>query len=327
MIAFLTGGTGFVGSHLAEALLARGVAVRALVRTDAKWLRGLPVEIVRGDLFDADALRAGLAGAEVVFHVAGLTRAPEPAALERANVEGTLRLLAAAAEAVAAGGPPRRIVVTSSLAAVGPSGAAPLTEDAPLRPISAYGRSKARMEAAIAAHALAGRTTIVRPPAVYGPREADIYTMIRTADRQRIFPVVGDGRVPRLDLVHVRDLVAGLLGAAEADAAAGETFFVGGARGYAWDEIHAAVVEALGHRVLRVPVAPALVRPIGALVEGAGRLVGRYPPLNREKAAEAAEAWLASSEKASRVFGYAPAVGLREGMRETVAWYRAEGWL
>ncbi|MFN3595921.1 MAG: NAD-dependent epimerase/dehydratase family protein [Rubricoccaceae bacterium] len=327
MTVFLTGGTGFVGSHLAEALLARGAAVRALVRTDARWLRGQPVQTVRGDLFDVEALREGLRGADVVFHIAGLTRAPDAAALERANVEGTVRLLDAAAEALGAGSPLRRVVVTSSLAAVGPSGATPLTEAAPLRPISAYGRSKARMEAAVAAHALAPYTTVVRPPAVYGPRETDIFTMIRTADRQRVFPVVGDGRTPRLDLVYVRDLVAGLLAAAEAEAAAGETFFLGGAHGYAWDEIHAAVAEALGHRVLRVPVAPVLVRPIGALVEGVGRLAGRYPPLNREKAAEAAEAWLASSAKAARLLGYAPAVSLREGMRETVAWYRAEGWL
>ena len=88
-----------------------------------------------------------------------------------------------------------------------------------------------------------------------------------------------------------------------------------------------AIAAALGHGVVQVNVPRVLVGPVGAVVEGVGRLLGRYPPLNREKAREAKETWLISSEKAGRDFGYAPEIGLDEGMRETVAWYRAAGWL
>jgi nucleoside-diphosphate-sugar epimerase len=322
MRAFVTGGTGFVGSHLVEELLRRGYAVRALARRDPKWLDGQPVELVRAGLDDERALREALAGVDVVHHVAGLTRAPDERALVEANVEGTRRLLDAAAEAGVG-----RVLVTSSQAAAGPSDGAPLTEGDPMRPLSAYGRSKAAMERMAAAHPLADRTVVVRPPSVYGPREADIYTILRTAARQRLFPVVGDARRPALALVHVRDLVRGMADAAEADAALGETFFLTGARDHAWEEIRAAVEAALGHRVVRVPVPAALVGPAGALVEGAGRLVGAYPPLNRDKAREARAEWRASSAKAAQTFGYAPAVGLEEGMAATVAWYRAHGWL
>ena len=320
---FLTGGTGFVGSHVAEEFKRRGWSVRALVRSDPKWLTGLGAETVRGDLSDLHALAQAASGAEVVVHAAALTRAPTLDELREANVVGTLRLLDACASASK---PPERVVIVSSLAAVGPSGARPLAEGDPLRPISNYGRSKAEMEERVAAHPLADRVTIVRPPAVYGPREADIYTVIKTAARQRLFPIVGDAHARTLDLVFVRDLARGIVDAAETPEAAGETFFLGG-EAHSWDEIHREVTAALGTGAIKVKVSPRVVAPIGALVEGVGKLFGAYPPLNREKAREAKEAWVASSAKARMAFGYAPEVPLAEGMRETVAWYRAEGWL
>jgi len=322
MRAFVTGGTGFVGSHLVEELLRRGVDVSALVRSEPRWLKGLPVGLVAGDLDDPVALRKSLEGVDVVFHVAGLTRAPDEALLREANVETTRRLMDAAADA----GVPR-LLITSSQAAAGPSAGAPLDEAAPMQPVSAYGRSKAAMEEAVRDHPLADRSVIVRPPSVYGPREADIHTMIRTAARQRVFPVVGDAHAPALALVHIRDLVRGMADAAASDAAAGHTFFLAGPRDYAWEEIRTALEAALGHRIVRVPVPRGLVVPAGALAEGLARLVGSYPPLNRDKAREARERWLASSRRASETFGYRPEVDIEQGMRETVAWYRENGWL
>ena len=321
-LAFLTGGTGFVGSHVAEELLARGYRVRALVRSSPKWLDGLAVETVTGDLSDLATLTEAVSGADLVVHAAALTRAPTLDALREANVDGTLRLLDACQTAH---DPPARLVVVSSLAAVGPSGDEPLTEDAVLRPISNYGRSKAEMEERIAAHPFRERVTIVRPPAVYGPREADIFTVIKTAARQHVFPIVGDPHARALDLVYVTDLARGIADAAAADVA-GETFFLGG-EPHAWAEIHRAVTDALGTWALKVKVSPRVVAPIGALAEGVGKLFDVYPPLNREKAREAREAWVVSSEKAREAFGYAPRVGLAEGMRRAVAWYREASWL
>jgi len=131
---FVTGGTGFLGSHLVEGLLKAGAAsVRCLVRTERKWLNGLPVEIVAGDLLDRPALERGVRGADVVFHVAALTRARTWAAFERANVTGTTRLLDTIAEA----NPTLdRIVLTSSLAVVGRSDTAIADENTPLDPVS-----------------------------------------------------------------------------------------------------------------------------------------------------------------------------------------------
>jgi dihydroflavonol-4-reductase len=325
MRAFVTGGTGFVGSHLVEELQRRGYdEIRALVRSDLKWLNGLGVVPIRGDLFDEDALREGVRGVDAVFHVAGLTRAPTQETLDRANVTGTLNLLHAVREAAPG---VRRVLVTSSLAACGPSLDRPLTEADPLRPITRYGRSKEAMEAAIQEGFRDLPVTIVRPPAVYGPREADIFTIIKAADRQRVFPIVGDGREPQLSLVHALDLVRGMADAVEVEAAAGETYFLGSEAFYSWNEVRDAVLAALAKPVVKVNVPVPLVGAVGALVEGAGRLIKRYPPLNRDKAREAKASWLCSVAKARREIGYRQTVELEEGMAETVAWYRAQGWL
>ncbi len=320
---FLTGGTGFIGSHLAEALVARGDAVRALVRGAPRWLAGVPgVTPVRGDLTDAAVLRDALTGVDVVYHVAGVTRAQDDAAFEAGNVAATTGLL----DAVRLASPRARVVVTSSLAAVGACTGGVATEASPLRPISRYGASKARMEGALAAYADLA-LTVVRPPAVYGPREADIYTFFQTLSKG-LCPIIGDPDVPALTLVHVRDLVAGMLLCADLPEAVGETFFLGSPRDYSWGEIRDAAAAALGRRVRTVRVPKALVGTVGAVAELAGRLTGQYPPLNREKAREIRDACVrCSSEKARRALGYAPSVALADGIAETIRWYRQEGWL
>lgn len=329
MVAFVTGGTGFVGSHLVEELLGRGYSVRTLVRQRAKWLDGLPVEVIRGDLSSNEALREALTGADMVFHVAGLTRARTQEELDDANVAGTASLLSA----VRRHAPEvERIIVTSSLAAVGPSPAGdhvvrPLTESDPLRPISRYGLSKARMEEDVRGRFGDLPVVIIRPPAVYGPRETDIFTVIRTAARQRVFPIVGDPLRKALSLVHVIDLVGGIADAAESSSAAGQTYFVSSEEVYSWRDFQLALSAALGHKLFTVRIPPVLVAPVAALVEAGGAVIGRYPPLNRDKGREAREAWVCSVDKARREFGYSQQVVLEEGMAGTVGWYREQGWL
>ncbi|MCA0268594.1 MAG: NAD-dependent epimerase/dehydratase family protein [Bacteroidetes bacterium] len=325
---FLTGGTGFIGSHLAEALVKDGHTVRALVRSDPKWLDGVAVETVRGDLSNPGLLRETLRGVDVVYHVAGLTRAPlgpaGDAALHDANVTATTDLLDAVLDAA----PDARVVVTSSLAAVGKRPSSGVADEAtPLRPISRYGASKAAMEAAIRPYFDRLRMTVVRPPAVYGPREADIFTVFQTAAKYRLFAVVGDPKPLALTLVHVRDLVSGYRLAAQ-ERAVGGTYFFGSERDYSWAEIRDATAKALGHRLATLRIPKALVVPIGTLVERIGRMAGQYPPLNREKALEIRDACTrCDSGRAIVELGYDPSVDLEKGLAETIRWYRENGWL
>ncbi|MGH7539078.1 MAG: NAD-dependent epimerase/dehydratase family protein, partial [Gemmatimonadales bacterium] len=148
MRVFVTGGTGFVGAHLVDALHTHGDAVTCLVRSPAKaralrWPAG--VATVEGDLNDRAALTAGCADADVIYHLAGRISAPSRNAFFAANLDGTARVLQAAALR-----PPRRFVYVSSLAAAGPTlPGRPIDETRPAAPVTDYGRSKLAAEALV----------------------------------------------------------------------------------------------------------------------------------------------------------------------------------
>lgn len=320
----MTGGTGFVGSHLVEALHGRGhKEVRCLVRSAPGWLEGLPHQPVRGDLQDVGLLKEALTGCSTVYHVAGRTRARTWQEYERANVAGTLNLLDAARTL----SPSPRVLIVSSLAAVGHSDQPEADEATPLKPVSMYGKSKAEMEQRIQPYHRDLRVTVVRPPAVYGPRDADIFTVFKAAARG-VFAVVGGSEGPAFTLVHVRDLVQGMIQAAETAVTVGRTYFLGHDPAYSWSRVRDTMSAALGRRVMTLRIPRPLIVPVGTLSQWAGRLVGAYPPLNREKAVEIRDACIrCSSAAATSDFGYAPSVDLAEGFRETVSWYRDAGWL
>ena len=320
---------------MAEELVQRGSydEVRCLIRSRFKWLGGVSgITPVRATLGDLERLWKALDGVTHVYHLGGVTRAPDWRTFQKNNVQATLTLLGAVAQA--APGTIERVVVTSSLAAVGRGAEDVADETAPLDPVSRYGKSKAQMEQALAErHDMTASfheklpITVVRPPAVYGPRDADLFDFFQAVDR-RVCPVVGGGD-GRVSLVYAKDLARGIAEAAEAENTAGETYFLGGrAQSCTWNEVKAAATDALGHGALTVPVPGPLVGAVGAASEAWGWLSGSYPPLNREKAREIRHACtVCSSEKARADFGYAPATSLAEGVAETIRWYREEEWL
>ncbi len=377
-IAFVTGGTGFIGSHLVDRLLAEGWdEVRCLVRRDPKWLRGKPVVRVPGTLDDfarfapppaatggvaihgaatgeaairgtpggalpastaappphLDDLRRALSDVTHIFHFAALTRARSWNEFMTTNVLAPVGLLECAVEVSTR---LERAVVAGSLAVVGRAVEGVADESAPMQPVSAYGRSKAELERAIGApsdpQSLHARLPIavVRPPAVYGPRERDIYTYFRAASRG-VCAVPIDRR-RRLSLVHVHDVVAGSMLAAEHPAAGGGTYFLGPPDTVGWldfaREVRSAVTDQLRRPVVTVPVPRPIFRAAGALVEDVASAFGLFPPFHREKAAEMVDACAAcSSDAAIAELGYSPNVEIAEGVPETLAWYRANGFL
>ena len=179
MKVMVTGATGFVGSHLVEALCEKDVQVNVFTRktSNDKWIADLPPDRYYGDMSDPESLRDALDGVETVFHLAGVTKAFDEKTYIRVNAEGTKHLLDAC---LSMQSPPKRIVIVSSLAAAGPSTRdRPKRESDPCRPVSPYGRSKQMAEEVAAYYTDKLSIVIVRPPAVYGPRDGDFLSSFK----------------------------------------------------------------------------------------------------------------------------------------------------
>ncbi len=317
MRILLTGGTGFVGGHAAAALASAGHEVRALTRgrDDGGVLAGAGAEPVPGSLGDGPSLRAAVEGAEAVVHVAGLIKARRPAEYHEVNALGTLRLL----EACAAARPrPRRFVLVSSQAAGGPTPGG--------RPVSHYGASKLRGERIAAAFAGRMEVVVVRPPAVYGPRDRETLEFFRIAARG-LRPRFA-GRDLRLVMVHVEDLAAGIAAAVAAPGAAGGTFDLCHPEVLTLGGTMDLMARAVGRAGIPLPLPRALLHGAAAALEALASLTGGIPGLSADKAREiGARAWIADPSEAARVLGWRARIAAAEGIPATAAWYRAKGWL
>lgn len=326
MKALVTGGTGFIGSALVERLLEAGTQVRCLVRpsSNRQWLANLPVEFVSGEFSHPGALATAVAGADCVFHVAGVTRAPRRAGYFEGNYLTTLKLLQACEES----GPQRqKLVFVSSLAAAGPSGPTGiLTEEAEPRPVSAYGESKLMAEKAVLAFGRHRPAVIIRPPPVYGPRDRDTHILFKSI--QRGFYLMPGGGTQKVSLVHVQDLTAGILLAARSDRANGRIYYISGEGCYDWKTIGELLAQVLGRRPLTICVPLGLMQLASFCFAVACRVKGKPTLLNPDKMREVRQAnWLCSHQRAQEELGFRPAIGLREGLAATAAWYKEFGWL
>jgi len=328
MRALVTGATGFVGSHLVDALLQRGGEVTALVRSPAKAARlaRLGVRQVHGDLHDPSALRRAARDQDVIFHVAGLIAARSEAEFHLGNEAGTANVVQAAQASGASG---LRLVLVSSMAAAGPAAPGrPLRGDEPATPVTAYGRSKLAAERV--AHSSGLPWTIIRPPMVYGPRDTEVLKIFRLA-RLGIAPVFGRG-TQELSAVYGPDLAEALIAAATSGAAVGRTYFACHPEIVTSGEFVRAVGRALQPSRRRpvhlVPLPRWLARGVLALTGAAARVAGQATLLTPDKANEFFQpAWTADPSSLIEETGWQPAHNLEEGLRRTVQWYRQSGWL
>jgi len=325
MRALVTGATGFIGSHLAEALVSRGFEVDCLVRNPSRpgWLDGLRVGVLKGDCTDPEGLKGVISGYDYVFHNAGVTKTSDVGEYYRVNSLGA-KIVAEAAARDCRG--LRKLVYVSSQAAAGPSSAGrPRTEDDEPAPVTDYGRSKLEGERHVLEYKDAVPVTIVRPSAVYGPRDRDIYTFFRLVSKG-IRTAFADEHL--VSLSYVDDLVDGIILAGTADTVSGDVFFLADEKPYDWDFVGATVAEVLGVKARRVVVPIPLMSVVALISEAFSAVSGRPTILNRQKMAEVRERyWVVDTARARKTLGYAPRHDFASGAALTAAWYRDNGWI
>lgn len=326
MNLFVTGGTGFIGRALASRLSQLGHRVSCLVRDPgrAEWMGECPgLAPVVGNLLVPDSYRTALGQAEIVFHLAGLTKARSRREYLETNGDATGRLAEAAA---GRGSRVRKIVYVSSLAVGGPHRAgAPAREEEEPRPITDYGESKQLGEDLLRRRCGGVAWTVVRPPVVYGPFDRDVFHYFRAAARGFV-PLLGGGRL-ELSLLHVADLVEALTLAAFSERSDGRVYFVSDGRVHTSREV-ATTLQELAHRARVVPVPGAVLRLAGLVGDLVGAATGKAALLNRQKAREALqEGWVCSIERIRAELGFVPSVDLASGFRATFRWYRENGWM
>jgi len=324
--SLVTGGTGFIGSHLVEALLNQGEEVRCLVRKESsnEWIKGLDVEICQGDCTELPSLRAAVEGVEVVYQLAGVSKATDQRAFYRTNVLGTENLIRACIER----NPNlKRFVYLSSQAAAGPCKGKGLSiETDPCRPVSDYGRSKREGEQAVARVRDRLNTVILRACAVYGPRDRDFLPFFRSIGRGIDFGLLGMDH--RLSLCYVSDLVSVIMMAGKRDLSSGEVFFVSDGNVYRWQDLGIAVAEAMGVRTMRLRLPVPVLRWSAYLADWISRRSGRPPLLGRDRCEDMIQPnWCCDITKVVSKLGFSPSFDLRRGVASTVAWYRSRGWL
>lgn len=321
--ALVTGANGFLGSHLVERLRAEGWDVRGMVRrtSDTRWLPP-DLDLAYGDAAVPESLTPAVRDVDTVFHLAGVTRAGSEADYLRVNAEGTGSLARAARDAGVG-----RFVLVSSLAAGGASTAdRARNEDDPDRPTGAYGRSKKAGEDALAREAGGLAWTVMRPCAVYGPRDRDFLILARFAAGGRVIRFTGPPQ--RVSIVHVEDVVRGLLAAAKTEAAAGRTYYLAHPEPTTWTEVGRRMAAAAGRRPRNLPV-PRSILPAASRIAGlAAAIAGKRNPLPRDRIRDLlAEAWTCDPGRARDELGFAATMPLDEGMADLMNWYAKEGWI
>ncbi|NLP11554.1 NAD-dependent epimerase/dehydratase family protein [bacterium] len=325
MKALVTGSNGFIGSTLVEKLLHQGHQVTCLVRRQSNlaWLQNLPVAYSYASLSNGEGLEEAVAGMDWIFHLAGVTKARDRQGYVEGNVTITKRLLQACRLQQGL----KKFVYVSSQAAAGPSlSGIPLTEADEPHPISIYGECKLAAEKEVLNLSRELPVVVLRPPSVYGPRDRDILVYFQNVNRGLVL-VLGKGD-PQISLVHVSDLVDGIILAAEQPTSNGKVFFISGDGYYDWNTIGREIAQAMERKTITIRTPVWLLYSVSWIARAMAQVTGKPALLNADKVREMVQpGWMCSNQSAKQELGFAPQYTLAQGVRQTGRWYRENGWL
>jgi nucleoside-diphosphate-sugar epimerase len=322
----LTGASGFVGSHIIDSLCARGLSTAILLRptSNQRFIKAhlAAVEVRSGSISEPESLQQAMAGVTHVIHCAGATKACRISEFNAINQGGTRNVIAAIN---AHEGRVERVVHISSLAAAGPAASEmPAREADPPRPVSEYGKSKLAGELEVR-NGCRSEYVILRPPAVYGPRDVEFLRLFR-AVKGHLLPRLGGRQA--LSLVFVRDLAETVVTCLTHPAAAGKTYYVAAREVVTARTMADAIAAQMGVWTLPLPLPTAFLWPMCLAQEAISRLTGRANVLSLQKFAELrAPGWVCDPTLLERETGCAARTTLKGGVAETLVWYRQHHWL
>jgi dihydroflavonol-4-reductase len=323
---FLTGATGFVGSFVAQELIAQQHKVSCLVRpsSDRRWLADLPVEFCVGSLLKIETFLESLMKSDYVIHVAGVTTAKDAEQYYAGNVQPTESLL----RAIEVHHPNlQRFLLVSSQAAAGPSlSATPIDENHSLQPITDYGISKVQSEKLAQAYLSKIPITIVRPPAVYGPRDDGVYNFFRLLNHGINLMIGSTDQL--VNLLYVEDLARGIIQATFSPQSVGKTYFLCEETSYRWSEVARLTAQIMNKKYITIKLPYSLIYALAFFLEKIAAFSGTTTILNRQKMNELKQPfWVISPRQAQVDFNFRTSVPLSEGIEKTVRWYRDNHWL
>jgi dihydroflavonol-4-reductase len=322
----VTGGAGFIGSHTVKALSDRGLTVRCLIRKHHRnldRLNGLSVDIVRGDLLDPASFARNLEDVDYIIHIAGITKAKRKDDFYIGNVAATQNLLEAALHLPKL----KKFCCISSLTAVGPSpDGLPLTESAPCRPITTYGKSKLAAENLCARYADRLPIVILRPPAVFGPGDPDILEIYKLVYRG-LHPIIGSPE-KTVSLIYAPELAKAIVCATIDDRTAGQTYFVSDPTVYAFSSLIDYLAIIANKRTIPLRIPAGVVYSLAGIVQFFSLFGGKPAILNIEKARDILQKhWVCDPQKIKDHIGFETSVSVYEGIKQTFAWYNENAWL
>jgi len=323
MKALITGGTGFIGSHLIEFLLHKGVEIFALVRDihNLKWLKGLNIHLLKGDLLSIPSLPSDI---DCVFHIAGLTSASNLADYYTVNQQGTASLFHSLRSQNIH---PKKIICLSSLAAAGPSfDENPVQERSRPHPITPYGKSKLMGEVEALRFKDVYPIVILRAAAVFGPRDKDFLHYFKWIKRG-ILPSLGS-KQRFLSLCYVKDLTNAFYLCSQKELESGEIFNIANKNPCTYDEFGEAAGQAMGKKLKKVKIPLSMVYFAALISEIRGKMNKMPNIFGRHKYKEMKQrGWIADMEKATEKLSFNPQYSLQEAVQETIDWYLKYNWL
>jgi len=328
MKVFVTGASGFIGSHVAEQLVDKGYDVYCSMRktSNPRWLIDKNVILANVNLFDVNDIKKIVEDCDYIYHIAGATFARNESEFMLHNRTVTENIINATIEAAPK---LKKFVYLSSQTVAGPARSLdlPITEEMAPNPLTAYARSKKAAEDIINKSNSHLPSVICRAPAVYGARDTAIYDIFKLIQKG-LATYIGYSE-KYLSLIEVSDLARGVIMAGESEKTISNTYFVTSKKEYTWTEVLPIIAESLNmKKYISLKVPHSIVLSVGGVMELISKITSKPQVFNYDKAIDFIQKyWICSNQKALNDFGFEQNIELLEGIYKTTEWYKSMRWL